>query len=288
MSSKPSVEKIDQSPEDSFYLRNVIREKRPDLSQKGVWHYHREYEITMTTTSYGKRIVGYNIDDYRADELVMLGENVPHCWITDHHVEQHVIQFKKETFGDVFWNNVELSPINKLLKNSQHGIQFSAEITSAVKPFIESLYELKGFEKLLTLFKILDILSKTEDIELLTFQDYSIKNSLKASNRMEKIYSYIHENYSDNEVSVVALSNIVHMTPSSLCKFINKITQKTFTELLIETRIAEACKLLLNSDKYISEISYLCGFRNLSGFNRNFKRIMKKTPKEYRKFYNSP
>ncbi len=266
-------------------MRKVVRQKRPDHTMDGVWHYHKEYEILLTTASYGKRIVGYSIDDYVADELVLLGENLPHCWLTDHYVEQYVIQFTKEAFGDTFWNNGELARINKLLSISQQGIKFNAQTTKQLKPEILHLYETEGFERMLVLFRILDRLSKAEDYKLLTIEDCTVKNSLKASNRIEKIYSYIYENYSDNQVSLSNLSKIVHMTPSSLCKFINRITQKTFSELLIETRIKEACKLLLSTDKHISEISYLCGFRNLSGFNRNFKKMMHKTPREYRKFY---
>lgn len=285
MSSKPSVEKIDQVPESSFFLRKVVRQKRPDHTMDGVWHYHKEYEILLTTQSFGKRIVGYSIDDYYANELVLLGENLPHCWITDHYVEQYVIQFTKESFGDTFWSNTELARVNKLLSTSQRGIKFSAKTTRELTPEILRLFKTDGFERLLILFKILDLLSKADNFQLLTFEDCSIKNSLKASNRIEKIYSYIYENYNDNQISLSNLSKLVHMTPSSLCKFINKITQKTFSELLIETRIKEACKLLLSTDKHISEISYLCGFRNLSGFNRNFKKMMHKTPREYRKFY---
>lgn len=285
MSAKPSIEKIDQKPESSFFVRKVVREKRPDHRMDGVWHYHKEYEILLTTKSSGKRIVGYSIDDYVATELVLLGENLPHCWITDHYVEQYVIQFTKESIGDSFWNNRELALINKLLSTSQQGIIFDKDTTTQITPKILSLFETDGFERLLILFQILDSLSKAENLELLTFQDFSIKNSLKASNRMEKIYSYIHENYNNNQISLTNLSDKMHMTPSSLCKFINKITKKTFTELLIETRIKEACKLLLDSDKHISEIAFLCGFRNLSGFNRNFKKMMDKTPREYRKIY---
>ena len=284
MASKPSIERIDQAPESAFFLRKVVRQRRPDHTMDGVWHYHKEYEILLTTQSHGKRIVGYSVGDYQADELVLLGENLPHCWITDHYVEQYVVQFTKEAFGDTFWNNAEMTRINKLLSVSQRGIKFGSKTTSQLAPDILSMYETEGFDRLLTFFKVLDQLSKANDFELLTFEDCSIKNSLKASNRIEKIYSYIYENYSDSRTSLSDLSKIVHMTPSSLCKFINKITQKTFSELLIETRIKEACRLLLSTDKHISEISYLCGFRNLSGFNRNFRRIMNKTPREYRKF----
>jgi len=285
MSAKPSIEKIDQKSESSFFLRKVVRERRPDHSTDGVWHYHKEYEILLTTESSGRRIVGYSIDDYAATELVLLGENLPHCWLTDHHVEQYVIQFTKESIGDSFWSNSELALINKLLSRSQQGIKFDAGTTDLIAPKILGLFEVDGFERLLLLFQILDMLSKAENTELLTFKDSSIRNSLKASNRMEKIYSYIHENYDNNQISLTNLSDTMHMTPSSLCKFINKVTRKTFTELLIETRIKEACKLLLNSDKHISEIAFLCGFHNLSGFNRNFKKMMHKTPREYRKIY---
>lgn len=285
MGNKPNIEKLVDEPGKSFLFREIIRENRPDHRNIGVWHYHPDFEITLSLKSSGKRFVGYNIDDYHPYELVLLGENLPHCWITDHASEQYVINFKKELFGINLLNSPEFVGINKLLDISKHGIKFDEETTDNAVPLILRISKSDGFERLLILFQLLHTLSLSKKMQLLTSHDYRIKDHLKASNRVEQIYSYIHKNYDRPDISVSDLSEDLHMTTSSLCKFIKLITKKTFTELLIETRIKEVCKLLSETDKYVSEICYLCGFNNLAGFNRAFKKAMHMTPKEYRKLY---
>ena len=285
MSNKPVVEKLVEDPGQSFLYRKIIRKKRPDHRRQGVWHYHPEFEITLSLKSSGKRFVGYSIDDYYPQELVLVGENLPHCWITKQSTEQYVINFKRESLGSSFWDSPEFIGISKLLSKSKQGIKFDASTTHKAIPVILRMENTDSFERLMLFFKLINLLAHSANIQLLTFDDYRIKDSLKASNRIEQVFSYIHENYNDKNISVANLSENLHMTTSSLCKFIKVISRKTFTELLIETRINKACKLLSETDYYISEICYSSGFNNLSGFNRAFKKIMHTTPKEYRKVY---
>lgn len=285
MSNKPNIEKLVEDPGQSFLFRKIVRENRPNHRGEGVWHYHTDYEITLSLISSGKRFVGYSIDDYTPYDFVLLGENLPHCWISNQPSEQYVINFKKDVFGPYLWNSPEFVAINNLLDKSQQGIKFGRVTTNKAVPLIIRMSKTDGIEKLLMLFELLNILALSEDIQLLSFHDYRIKDRLKASNRIEQIYSYINKNYDKEDISISNLSKSLYMNTSSLCKFIKVITKKTFTELLIKTRIKEACKLLSDTDKYISEICYLCGFNNLAGFNRAFKKEMHKTPKEFRKLY---
>lgn len=285
MSNRPIIEQLVEDPGQSFLYRKIERKKRPDFRSEGVWHYHPDYEITFSLKSSGKRFVGYSIEDYYPYELVLLGENLPHCWITNQSTEQYVINFKKEILESALENSPEFVGINKLLKKSKQGLKFSKATTDKAVPIIMRMNELYGFNRFINLLKLLNILSLSENIQLLTFNDYRIKDSIKASNRMQKVYTYINNNYKRENVSVSNLSDQLNMTTSSLCKFIKSITKKTFTELLVEVRLNKACKLLSETDRYISEIAYLSGFNSLSGFNRTFKKVMHVTPKEYRKIY---
>lgn len=57
----------------------------------------------------------------------------------------------------------------------------------------------------------------------------------------------------------------------------------TFKEYLLNVRVGYACKLLTDPSHNISEAAYLCGFENISNFNRQFKHIKGITPSEYNK-----
>jgi AraC-like DNA-binding protein len=51
-------------------------------------------------------------------------------------------------------------------------------------------------------------------------------------------------------------------------------------------RVGQACKLLGERNENVVEIAYKCGFNNLANFNRQFKKIKKMTPSEYRRALN--
>ena len=50
-------------------------------------------------------------------------------------------------------------------------------------------------------------------------------------------------------------------------------------------RIGIAAKMLAETDKQITQIAYESGYNNLANFNHYFKKIMEKTPTEYRKSF---
>ena len=285
MSNQPSIERIMEDPRQSFSYRKIVRNERSDLRKEGVWHYHPDYEITITLKSSGRRFVGYNISDYEEYDFVLIGDRLPHCWITKESTEQIVINFKKEQLGLSFWNTPEMAQINQMLEKSQQGILFDKSTAIQALEVIKKMEHETGFNRMLHLFDLLNLMANAKSQKLLTFYHQEIKDSLKASNRIEKIYSYILLNYQSNNISFAELSTQLNMTKSSVCKFIKKVTKKSFSEIVTETRINDACKMLCESDMFISEVCFKCGFNNLSNFNRAFKKIMEVTPKEYRSIY---
>ena len=53
-------------------------------------------------------------------------------------------------------------------------------------------------------------------------------------------------------------------------------------EYVIQLRIKSACDMLRNSGRTSVEIAFACGFQNLSNFNRQFKKCVGCTPRQYR------
>lgn len=44
------------------------------------WHYHPEFELTLTVNSRGMRVVGDHVEQYGDGDLVLLGPDLPHAW----------------------------------------------------------------------------------------------------------------------------------------------------------------------------------------------------------------
>jgi len=75
------------------------------------------------------------------------------------------------------------------------------------------------------------------------------------------------------------------MTRQSFCRYFKNKTRKTYIQFLMEVRIGHACRLLVEDEKNVKEISYDCGYNNISHFNHQFKLITKKKPLEYKRDY---
>lgn len=101
---------------------------------------------------------------------------------------------------------------------------------------------------------------------------------------MNKVYQFVLEHFSQ-EISLLQVSKLVHLSPQSFCRYFKSRIKKTFSQFLIEVRIGHACKLLAETDKSVSHICYESGYNNFSNFNKHFKKVIGKTPSKHRDYY---
>ncbi len=87
------------------------------------------------------------------------------------------------------------------------------------------------------------------------------------------------------ELSLKDLSQMVGMSPVAFSRFFKLRTGKTLSDYIIDIRLGYASRMLVDSNKTISEICFECGFNNLSNFNRIFKKKRNMTPKLFRAHY---
>lgn len=92
---------------------------------------------------------------------------------------------------------------------------------------------------------------------------------------------YVERNYM-NPITVDDLANRLGITRKHLCAVFNRVLQITPKQFIILYRIEKACKLLLSSNQSIQEIAEAVGYTNQFYFSKEFKRIVGKSPSEYR------
>ena len=68
-----------------------------------------------------------------------------------------------------------------------------------------------------------------------------------------------------------------------LLRFFRRATGNTFTDFVNRVRINRACQLLMETDRYVTDICYEVGFNNVANFNRRFLEIKGMTPTEFRR-----
>jgi AraC-like DNA-binding protein len=252
-------------------------------------HYHEEYELNFIMNAAGaKRIVGDHIEMIDDLELVLVGSNLSHAWFThqckSETIHEITIQFHRELFDEKFLRRNQLSFIRSLLERSAKGILFSQETILTLKPRLLELTKKKGFDSVLELMSVLHELSISRQTRILSTASFVNEQFTYKSRRIEKAFEYMQENYTKG-ITLAEVAKLVNMTEGSFSRFIKKRTGKTFIDSLNEIRLGHATRLLIDTTHTIAEVSFRCGFNNLSYFNRLFKKKRGCTPKEFRENY---
>ena len=254
-------------------------------------HYHEELELNLIMNAKGaRRIVGDHIDTIDDLELVLVGPNLYHAWFThqcqSEEIREVTIQWHKDLFEEKLLRRNQLSFIRNMMDRSQKGIVFSREATAAVVPRILTLNQRSGFDGVLELLSILHDLSISKNMRTLSDASFTNQHFTYNSRRIEKAFEYMNTNY-DKSITLGEVARLVSMTEVSFSRFIKKRTGNTFIDSLNEIRLGHASRMLIDTTHSISEISYHCGFNNISNFNRIFKKKKTCTPKEFRENFNS-
>ena len=86
-----------------------------------------------------------------------------------------------------------------------------------------------------------------------------------------------------NTFSLQELCSIAGLSDGHFCRVFKTITGFTPFHYINRVRVAKACEFLTETNKNITEIASLCGFNNISYFNRVFKQIIKESPSAFRR-----
>jgi AraC-like DNA-binding protein len=251
------------------------------------WHYHEEIEIVLCDGGFGKKFVGNHVSDYAEGDLAILGSNLPHWYRADDACYQHqkpasiVIHFLNDCFGKDFFEAEEMTEIKYFLKTANLGIEFYGQTRTKIQEKIQSLLKADKVARMLGLIEILHLMSVTKEYRFLS-ENAIVGVSKKDSERMNEVFNYVLKNFK-NDINLSEIANKTRFSEAAFCRYFKLRTQKTFVEFVNEIRIEYACKLLAENDLNILEICYESGFKNLSNFNRQFRRYTKNNPKTYRK-----
>lgn len=254
-------------------------------------HFHPEYEINYIRKACGgKRIVGDHIAEIGNFELVMVGPNLYHGWENykntgDALFQEITIQFPRELFHDELLNKNILKPIHELFQNANRGIAFSEETVKMLGPKLQVLSQKRGFDSFLEFQSLLYDLAISRDQKILTNMSFQRQNDFYNSERIEKVYRYVKENF-NKKLKLEEAAEMVNMSVISFSRLIKQRTGKSFVDFVNEMRLGFATRLLIESNKSITEVCFKCGFNNISNFNRIFKKRQGCTPSEFRMNFN--
>jgi AraC-like DNA-binding protein len=255
-------------------------------------HVHEEFEINLIQNARGaRRVIGDHMEVIDDWELVVIGPNLQHSWFThkckSNEIKEVTIQFHRDLFDEKFLHRNQMSFIRNMFEMSLRGILFSMETTRAIAPRIINLPQKHGFDSVLELLSILNDISTSRNMRVLSDLSFRANESISYnSRRIEKVMQHLNINF-DKDITLNEVAGLATMTEVAFCRFFKARTGKTFVDTLNEIRLGHASRMLIDTTNSINEVAYKSGFNNLSNFNRLFKKKKGCTPKEFRLEFNA-
>jgi AraC-like DNA-binding protein len=286
---KAHFHKVPVAPQSSFSVRH---DQKPNFGT--VWHYHPELELHYVIKGEGVRLMGDNISNFSSGEIVLLGANLPHTWRCNEEyfqgnpekeVEAIVIQFLPECLGRYLFGLPEAYLIPKLFEKAKSGLLITGKAKAKLAPLMRQAIHATDLDRIIIFLSILKILSETAETKTIASEHHAFKQSNESDvQRINKVCNYTLSNYK-KEITLDEIASISNLSVTSFCRYFKLITKKTYYDFLIEIRISQACRQLIEDKLPTEVICFECGFNNVSNFYRHFKKITKMTPLEYKKKY---
>ena len=99
---------------------------------------------------------------------------------------------------------------------------------------------------------------------------------------VNRALNYLYEHY-DRHVTLDDLAAQIFLSKDYFGRLFREITGKPVSTLLQQIRIDEACKMLLATDRTITDIANECGYQDIKFFYVTFRKQTGMTPGEYRR-----
>lgn len=257
----------------------------------GIWHFHPEYELMLNIKGYGTRIIGDNVELFDRYEMVLISGNIPHCWnyykseggLPENH--GIVLYFSLSSLGDSLLRQHEMNSVRELLAEAERGVAFSVDDAKEVETHLLAMINHSGVDKMIDFFMVLKILVNAGKRRQLCSENYKLTFDEAGNKRMMDVYSYIRENF-NKQITLKEISSIASMSPFSFSRYFKKNSGAGFVEYLNQVRTNKACYLLRETDYQVHDIADSCGFTSISNFNKQFRKSVGLSPRDYRAQFN--
>lgn len=254
-------------------------------------HNHDVFELNFVENAAGvKRIVGDSnevIGDY--DLVLITNPTLEHAWeqheCKSNDIREITIQFNFGagiTEADYFFGKTPFESIRHMMKEAQKGMAFPMSSIMKVYERLSGLSQITDrFTALMEFLNILHTLSLCTGARTLATTSYAKVNIEDDSRRILRVKKYISDNYM-HELRLKSLADLANMSESAFCRFFKLHTGRRLSDYIIDIRLGYATRLLIDTTETIAEISFKCGYNNMSNFNRIFKRKKGCSPTEFR------
>ncbi|MGI6223954.1 MAG: AraC family transcriptional regulator [Prevotella sp.] len=255
-------------------------------------HSHKEYELNFVEGAAGvNRIVGDSRERIGNYDLVLItsGE-LEHVWEQGECKSEDIREITMQFYfglddNDPFFQKTPFHKIHHMMEAARKGLAFSQHTIMKVYNQLDELTKITDrFMALMKFLMLLNDLAGSDDMRTLASSSFAKVVLDEDSRQIENVKNFIAQNYM-YELKLEDVASVANMSKSAFSRFFKLHSGRCLSDYVIDVRMGNASRLLLDTDDTISNISFKVGFNNLSNFNRTFRRLKGCTPTEFRQIY---
>ena len=197
-----------------------------------------------------------------------------------------VIQIPSQALSNDFLELEEAAGVKAYLERIGRGGYVRLQAYQRIEARLKTILGAKGMLRIARTHALLDLLSNVDDWQVVEEQELDVRSG-KDQARLKRVYQYLEDHFR-SRVERNALAQLVGMEPNSFSRFFRRASGQKLADYLAVIRVRHAARLLGARRRMpVSRIANESGFRNVSAFNRQFKKRLGVTPRSYRKELNS-
>ncbi|RWR29201.1 helix-turn-helix domain-containing protein [Sinirhodobacter populi] len=280
--SQPYFETVTIPPERSLL---VFDRQLPEFPFN--WHYHPEFELTLTVNSRGMRFVGDHVAQYGDGDLVLIAPNLPHAFQSQSLIGKAtahramICWFTQDWAGGLIRAVPELEPVAALLAQARRGIRFGPGTTARLRGRMLRLGQMDALAQVMELQSLLVALAAAPDRHTLATGEVTVSDMPRDRERLQKVLDHLHRHY-DQPLRLKPLCDLVHLTESQLQRVFKRSARMSISAYVQQLRLGRACQMLVQTDSAMGRIATDCGFSDAADFARRFRKARGVTPSVYR------
>ncbi|MCH6258316.1 AraC family transcriptional regulator [Puniceicoccaceae bacterium K14] len=250
-----------------------------------VFHAHDRYELVLIIRGNGEWCLDTQSGDFKGGTVLLVSPQTLHSFRSANsssQLEAIVVHFPKSVLPRGLLSIEEAKPIKTLLEKAKRGLIFEASDAERIRFRMQALLRSKGMFRIARLHVLLELIAQQSISQVVVEQINGMKSST-ARARFLSIKRFINE-HCEKPIGRSEVAAFVEMDEASFSRLFHREAGVTFSEYLAKVRIQSAARwLMIRKDFSIAEVARRSGFKNLSSFNKQFKKRLGMTPLAYRK-----
>ena len=252
-------------------------------------HWHKEIEFSYSLKGDTRILVNDKLYEIPEGEAILINGGDTHFYFSTRNHNRIVIILDLDIIqGSGDYLDLRRNLTKAFSQNDKTTFSWSVEEKERLRQLLHNLEALnKDDDPLRSLmirshvYELLYMFSQNRgqgDVEMPRGQETN-----KAMERLERVFSYIEENY-QRPIMLDEVADVIGLDPAYFTRFFKRYTHTTFVSYLQAYRITKAQYILVSEpDKSIGEIAEEVGFQSIKTFNRTFKELTNTSPLRFRK-----